>query len=399
LPSDFRDLDGELHPEYLEDLPVIEHPEHMTTLLLSPSLRNVEFDEFYLPNSLCQAVGLALKTGSPITCLDLNGCNFSEGGGGAIVHALQRNPTLEVLNLYGNELDDGIFDALTSVLLVNTTLVELAVHPARQFGSIAWLYPFFVALRINTSLKNLDVKYLSLSDELVCGALREVLAKNSVLEELTLYCDIGSLLGDTDVVSWRRTLPFLRDNKTLKSLVIVLDEDLVEPHVANLCIETVVMLEDNISLECLDICNLILSSDDYFTALESLKHNATLKTLLLHPKSYSISDDGKIKHLISLVKKNYGLENLDLGLSAQDKTGEVGTILRRNKAGRRYLIEDAGSMAKGVEVLVAVRNDLGCLFYHLLENPLLCDLEHPYVATGTIAAGPVHGNKRQRTSK
>jgi hypothetical protein len=82
-----------------------------------------------------------------------------------------------------------------------------------------------------------------------------------------------------------------------------------------------------------------------------------------------------MKQVISLVKKNYRLENLDEGLEAQDKTGEVGTILRLNQAGRRYLITDAGSIAKGVEVLVAVRDDLGCLFYHLLQNPLLCDLE------------------------
>jgi hypothetical protein len=42
-----------------------------------------------------------------------------------------------------------------------------------------------------------------------------------------------------------------------------------------------------------------------------------------------------------------------------------------NQVGRRYLIEeDAGSTAKGVEVLDAVRDNLRCLFYHLLENPM-----------------------------
>jgi hypothetical protein len=35
----------------------------------------------------------------------------------------------------------------------------------------------------------------------------------------------------------------------------------------------------------------------------------------------------------------------------------------------------------------------------LLENPLLCELEHRYVATENIADGPVHSNKRPRTSK
>jgi hypothetical protein len=121
----------ELHPEHLEDLPVIEQPEHMTTLLLSPSLRSVKFEEFYFPNPVCQAVALALKTGSPITCLDFTECNFSDGGGGAIVHALQRNSMLKTLRFGHTLLDDGICDALTSALLVNTTLTELTVHPLK----------------------------------------------------------------------------------------------------------------------------------------------------------------------------------------------------------------------------------------------------------------------------
>jgi hypothetical protein len=41
-----------------------------------------------------------------------------------------------------------------------------------------------------------------------------------------------------------------------------------------------------------------------------------------------------------------------------------------------------------------VSDDLGCLFYHLLENPTLCDIEHQYDAkagTGNIR----HLTKRQ----
>jgi hypothetical protein len=125
-----------------------------------------------------------------------------------IVHALQRNSTLKTLSLVHSEFDDGIYDALTTVLLGNTTLTDLIV---RRHGNrrSSWLHPFFGALRMNTSLKTLDVGFLSLSDEFVCGALREVFAKNSVLEELTLYCSSDSLVvGDTDVASWRTTLPF-----------------------------------------------------------------------------------------------------------------------------------------------------------------------------------------------
>jgi hypothetical protein len=49
-----------------------------------------------------------------------------------------------------------------------------------------------------------------------------------------------------------------------------------------------------------------ISLNKYFNALESLQTNTTLKTLRLHPKVDSISDNGKIKHLVSLVKKTTG---------------------------------------------------------------------------------------------
>jgi hypothetical protein len=82
--------------------------------------------------------------------------------------------------------------------------------------------------------------------------------------------------------------------------------------------------------------------------------------------------------VVSLVKKNYALIKLGADFIEHDETGELGSILRLNQAGRRYLIDDAGSIAKGVEVLIDVRDDLGCLFYHLLENPMLCEIEHQY---------------------
>jgi hypothetical protein len=96
-----------------------------------------------------------------------------------------------------------------------------------------------------------------------------------------------------------------------------------------------------------------------------------------------------------LVRKNYSLEVLDESLSAHDKTGELGTLLRLNQAGRRYLIKDAASIAKGVEVLIGVSDDLGCLFYHLLENPTLCDIEYQY-GTKSGIGNCAHLNKRQR---
>jgi hypothetical protein len=232
----------------------------------------------------------------------------------------------------------------------------------------------FIAMQINKSLKSLDVDTFRLTDESVCGALRDALANNSVLESLTLHSPES--LDDKSVISWRKTFPFIRDNATLKSRRIsFINEGALDPHIATICFDTVVMLEGNTTLECLGIKSRGISLDAYFAALEGLQPNTTLKVLRLSPILASMGD-GKMKQLVSLVRKNYSIAFLDEGISKWDKTGEFGTLLRLNKVGRRYLVKDAASIAKGVEVLIGVSDDLGCLFYHLLENPTLCNIEH-----------------------
>jgi hypothetical protein len=77
-----------------------------------------------------------------------------------------------------------------------------------------------------------------------------------------------------------------------------------------------------------------------------------------------------VNQLVSILRKNYGLQRLVLPW-ANDRT--IKAILRLNKAGRRYLIEDGSSISKGVEVLSVVNKGINCVFMHLLENPGLCN--------------------------
>jgi hypothetical protein len=51
-------------------------------------------------------------------------------------------------------------------------------------------------------------------------------------------------------------------------------------------------------------------------------------------------------------------------------------IVRLNGAGRNYLETDPGDKRKGLAVLQAVSDDLDGLYFHLRENPLLCQ-RHP----------------------
>jgi hypothetical protein len=77
------------------------------------------------------------------------------------------------------------------------------------------------------------------------------------------------------------------------------------------------------------------------------------------------------KELILALKKNYGPEEI-LGL--RYGAGDIRSIFKLNRAGRRYLVQDGSSISKGVEVLMSgVSNDINSVFLHLLENPRLCD--------------------------
>jgi hypothetical protein len=83
--------------------------------------------------------------------------------------------------------------------------------------------------------------------------------------------------------------------------------------------------------------------------------------------------DDEVKHLTSVVKKNYGPERLPI-LDWDARMEDLRSILRLNGAGRRYLLDGRASfVSKGVDVLSTVSYDVNCVFLHLLENPSLCN--------------------------
>jgi hypothetical protein len=101
-----------------------------------------------------------------------------------------------------------------------------------------------------------------------------------------------------------------------------------------------------------------------------LRHDKTLKTLnMYHNRSFTLTHD-EDKQMAALLRKNYAMESLpDIDLEIE--AGDLGAILRLNKAGRRYLVDDGSSISKGVKVLSAVSNEINCVSLHLLENPRL----------------------------
>jgi hypothetical protein len=134
------------------------------------------------------------------------------------------------------------------------------------------------------------------------------------------------------------------------------------------------MLYDNESLETLSMPSNDTKLKDYLVFASAIRPNTTLKRLLFHDVNLC-ADQDETKALITVLKKNYGLEEIPgLQHGAGDiHAGDIRSILQLNRAGRRYLVQDGSSISKGVDVLSGVSNDINSVFSHLLENPRLFD--------------------------
>jgi hypothetical protein len=367
-----------------------EKPEALKELLLSPSLRKICFDHCTFSGPLCRALEEALQEESNVAWLSLEDCSFLAGVSGLVARVLEQNTTLTTFDLQG-EFPKEFYDAFAVALLINTTLTDVELNIPDDESRAALLVPVFLALGMNKALKKLKIWHNASSAIPVYLAIRDGLVKNSTLEML----HVRTFNTEQFAISLLPILlPFLRVSTTLKSLKIEIGYHSArrDPHVTTSCLTIATALRENLSLGTLEISGHGgIVPDTYIAALENVQMNTTLKKLHLSPMVDSFGND-EMKRVVSLVKKKYVLTELDKVVTEKDETGELHSILRLNQEGRSYLIDDAGSISKGVEVLVDVRDDLGCLFYHLLENPLLCDIEQQPVVP--VAKGGSRGSKR-----
>jgi hypothetical protein len=167
---------------------------------------------------------------------------------------------------------------LASALLFNSTLNELDM-PIRN---CSWLSPLFLALQMNTGLKDLIVNRIGLIDEKLSTAMRLGLGENSTLESLNLS-NIKS--GDNDISMWREALSFLRINTALKALTMQFEKNATESHATAIRIEVAAMLCENESLETLSmpITSKHARFEDFLVFVAAIQLNTTLKSLDLHP--------------------------------------------------------------------------------------------------------------------
>jgi hypothetical protein len=395
LPSLERVSLGVVEPE-TEDQTINLEP--FAELLRKPALRVVIFEEFHFTNALCYATANALEEGSSVTDISFSSeCSFPDGGRAIIANALKTNATVTDVKFFG-AFEEPFFNTLAVVLLCNSTLQNLTVYAAMR-ASGRWFSSIFLSLGMNTTLKSRTVYISDEYGDKLRAAMRSGLAKNSTLKELSLANMVAS--DDDGAVSARNTLSFLHTNSSLKSLTVSFAYSPKESYVSAFRLEAVKMLK-NTFIETLVITGSVrgLTVEAFLALISALQLNTTLKTLGYQTSFYkrlTLTDD-EVKQLVSILMKNYVLERLVPNISCPDDE-IVKAILRLNKAGRRYLIEDGSSISKGVKVLSAVNDDTNCVFMHLLENPGLCDRRAVEATTTTIQQPDANLDESSSTGK
>jgi hypothetical protein len=225
-------------------------------------------------------------------------------------------------------------------------------------------------LEKNTSLKNVFLSGEMLDDDM-CLQLIPFLLVNKTLTDLTLGARnyrqhrYYHLLGTTAV----QLMSNLEMNESLIFLRVHTNCRLVDGGGMEHCVSAMIgALKKNTTL-CFLCIVIPLGPTETFPVLPEDQITAAM----LH--NYGVGHLRICQESAFLVPSNRSEEASPSKPFDQKAWGGVlGMILRLNKAGRGYFIHDPASREKGVEVLIQVSDDLDCLFYHLRENPLLCDL-------------------------
>jgi hypothetical protein len=390
----------------LGDVSTLANTESLTELLRVPTLRSVNFYCFSFTPALFHATSNALMEGTAITNLVFTACMFSVGEWAiSLATGLSRNTSVTCIDIVA-PCDVTLCNALAAALPSNSTLRHLDLgRQSYDDGYTLSLASLFSALAQNTELKTLiiEVSGSMEMDKSLSKAIKKGLRKNKTLESLKLN---NAVLRDRNVALWCNAFSFLRKNKSLKSLMVTLKEDVTKSCASAFRIDIAAMLRKNASLESLTVESwnpIGRKAEDSSVLVTALQHNRTLKTLSMYQNGSLRLTDDEGKQMVTLLKKNYAMESLP-DIDLENEAGDVGAILRLNGAGRRYLV-DGSSISKGVEVLSRVNNDINCVFLHLLENPRLCDRsavekvsDGEVIGSSTNPTAGSDGGKRERAS-
>lgn len=375
-------------------------PQWLQQLLLLPTLKQVRLENVQFTQESLQALSAALEcvgdvqkqsirsdcnsphVSSSVTSLCLSKCQFSESGADIFAKAVLRHSTsLErlVLNSVQN-IDASFFAVLAQRPNDDSlhTLVEMDLEGCQvPIEARDYLATWFESLASDRHLRKLSLPTFAW-DEGLCRSLRRGLEGNAALKSLKILAPYKSdhhvQLSDA---GWQIIAPFLAANQTIEYVEIYSKSILYEA----VSPDTSRLLANNSSLREyiiqtggreVDSVNFVLLLVD----LRQRDHRWTTNQLeKLSIKSIRITKAWQARSMLDSLRTNYSLRTMDVTFSSTVQAYEpmVQGILKMNGAGRKYLIHHSGCLWRAVQVLLAVANNLDCLFLHLIENPTLCN--------------------------
>lgn len=161
----------------------------------------------------------------------------------------------------------------------------------------------------------------------------------------------------------------LERNNSLETLVLPCPSDDLS---VDSCAAISKALQKNSSLITLNLPRSSLCDAGLSHLAEGLTVNTTLKKIEVGVKE-GVGDKG-MEALTSMLEKNFRLERLVLASAEKSVKDKVDYYMRLNEVGRGALLREdkQASREQWVEMLIAVKDDLDCLYYFTSHNPSLC---------------------------
>ena len=355
-----------------------------------PSLRVLKMHKCQLAESQGQLIAQELaKKNSRLELLDLLHSRIEGEGCAQLLQGLLEHQSIKTLRLSMSALTGQTGQSLATLVSKSRTMKELTLA-GRSFIDhdnvneevhvrCEWLSPLLDTLKGDVSTNVLDIGEFDEWSPPLTDKLRVALAS----KQCSLEC--LSINAHNLAPAWAQLMPVLALNSSLKQLNIGggidrHDAVAIASHLSqNQSLERLAMIvvhdpERGEAMERLD--DEVHDQHQEFTmarCVKALGHSSNVKALEARfPHRWEMQDvtwEGT-KELEAAFANNYSLEEVR---GRYDRDSMVPELCRLNRAGRRYLTKDQLNRARGVQVLAAVSDSLDALYFHLSENPSLCE--------------------------
>lgn len=288
--------------------------------------------------------------------------------------AIREHPSLRVFRVSGFHTDDDVtIDCIVQALSVVPTLDVVSLQSSGVLSHTLFSEDALALLVCSPHLTDLYLSRLNLGEAHLAVIAVGVMTSHN-LKVLDLF---GNNIENDHVILFAEAL---ERNKSLETLVLPCPADDLS---VESCAALSKSLQTNSTLITLTLPRSNLSDDGLLHIAEGLTVNTTLKKIEVGV-SKDLSQKG-LDALTYMLESNMELERLVVSSAEKSIKDKVEYYMRLNEVGRGLLLRDGNATREQwVEMLIAVIDDLDCLFYFLTRNPTLCQFANMPVGMSVI---------------